>query len=228
MNMNPKRLLAAAALCAATAAALLFYTGDGPLFARSYMALNGRPVAGHPEECHLAVTIPYNTGIRVVSPHEVVELLGSGRDAFVLFGYPECPWCRHYAPLVATALRQTGVRNFYYCNIAAYSNLYGLAPDGTLHKTRQEKPGYYELLAQPTLLPWLEDYTLQAGDTEYPVGEKRIYVPTLFAVVGGQVVAKTSYGITPEPGQSKYAEWTAEQNAECLQHLIRFLTSPQG
>lgn len=221
--MKIKKIIMLFLMCAITAVVLAFYTSDGATFARRYMAINGCPVEKAPGYNHLAVKIPYGAKIKEASPFDVVDILESNKDAFVLFGYPECPWCRNFAPVVAEVVKETKIDNFYYCDIASYSDQYNIGPDGNIVKTREGKEGYLDLITNSEMQNWLWDYTLNVGDEEYDVGEKRIYVPCVFFISNGKVIDRTFYGVKLPDGQSKYDEWTKEQKNTSKMNLINFI-----
>ncbi len=98
-------------------------------------------------------------------------------DTFVLFiGFPECPWCQAYAPLLDTAAKKHGMTKIYYLNIlndrknntSEYQDLVSLI-SGYLDKDEQDNPRIYV----PTVIYIKEGKIIgYNNDTSLPMGEE--------------------------------------------------------
>ena len=117
---------------------------------------------------------------------EITDILAHG-TGIVFLGFPECPWCQAYAPMLNSLAREYGLSEIYYYNIAA---------------DREAESDFYK-----SLIEKLSDH-LQFDN----VGHRRIYVPNAVFVKDGEIIfndwetSKDTLGLeTPE----EY--WTEER-----------------
>lgn len=47
---------------------------------------------------------------------EIIKILEGG-TGIVFFGFPECPWCQAYAPMLNEVAKESGIEEIYYYNI---------------------------------------------------------------------------------------------------------------
>lgn len=107
---------------------------------------------------------------------EVVELFTNG-TGIVFFGFPACPWCQIYAPVLDEAARERSVDKIYYLN---------------LKDMRKNNTDEYQKLVELT-----SDY-LEVDENE----EKKIFVPDTYFIKNGKIVGhnnsmSTLSGIDP-------------------------------
>lgn len=93
---------------------------------------------------------------------EVVELFTKG-TGIVFFGFPVCPYCQVYAPVLDEVARERDAEKIYYLNIK---------------EMREKETDEYKKLVEI-----LEDY-LEVDDK----GNKRIFVPDTYFVKDGKIV----------------------------------------
>ena len=93
---------------------------------------------------------------------EINKILKNG-TGLVFLGFPECPWCRGYVPLINEIAKKEGLEKVYYFNI---------------YKDRKNNTEEYQEMVK--LLKGFLRY-----DDE---GNERIYAPSLIAVKEGKVV----------------------------------------
>ena len=101
---------------------------------------------------------------------EIIKILENGTGV-VYLGFPECPWCQAYVPMLNEVADIEGLEKIYYYNIL---------------EDRKENTEEYQ-----QIVDILEDY-LQYDDE----GNKRIYVPAVIFVSKGEIVGfddETSY-----------------------------------
>lgn len=81
----------------------------------------------------------------------------------VYLGFPECPWCRGYVPIINEVAKEQGLDKIYYFNIK---------------KDREDNSKLYQKTVE-----------LLSDNLRYDnEGNRRIYAPSLIAVKNGKVV----------------------------------------
>ncbi len=93
---------------------------------------------------------------------EVNKILENG-TGLIFLGFPECPWCRGYAPIINEVAKQEGLEKVYYFNIK---------------KDREDNTELYQKAVK------LLGDNLRYDDE----GNRRIYAPSLIAVKNGKIV----------------------------------------
>lgn len=93
---------------------------------------------------------------------EINKILKNG-TGLVFLGFPECPWCRGYVPIINEIAKKEGLEKVYYFNI---------------YEDRKNNTEEYQEMVK--LLKGFLRY-----DDE---GNERIYAPSLIAVKEGKVV----------------------------------------
>lgn len=93
---------------------------------------------------------------------EVNKILKNG-TGIIFLGFPECPWCRGYAPIINEMAKKEGLEKVYYFNIK---------------KDREDNSTLYQ-----------ETVKLLGDNLRYDdEGNRRIYAPSLIAVKNGKIV----------------------------------------
>lgn len=101
---------------------------------------------------------------------EIIKILEHG-TGIIYFGFPECPWCQAYVPMLNEVADIEGLEKIYYYNI---------------YEDRKNNTEFYQ-----TVVSIISKY-LQYDDE----GNKRIYVPAIVVVADGEIVGfddETSY-----------------------------------
>lgn len=93
---------------------------------------------------------------------EVLEVLTKG-TGIVYFGFPACPYCQVYAPVLDEVARERSVEKIYYLNIK---------------DMREQNTDEYKRLVE------VLDRYLEVDET----GNKRVYVPDTYFVKDGKIV----------------------------------------
>lgn len=130
---------------------------------------------------------------------EVNKILENG-TGLIFLGFPECPWCRGYVPIINEVAKQEKLEKVYYFNI------------------KQDRADNTELYQKTVKL--LEENLRY--DEE---GNRRIYAPSLIAVKNGKVVGfddtrywnNKSYE-TPEDF------WNKEDLTSMKEKLVKMIT----
>lgn len=97
---------------------------------------------------------------------EVVQLLTKG-TGIVFFGFPACPYCQVYAPVLAEVAKERGADKIYYLNIK---------------EMRDKNTDEYKKIVEV-----LSDY-LEKDEN----GNKRLYVPDTYFVKGGTIMGNNN------------------------------------
>lgn len=125
---------------------------------------------------------------------EIIKILEHG-TGLVFIGFPECPWCQAYAPILNEVADIEGLEKIYYYNI--------------LEDRKNNTEGYKKIVNI------LQDYLRYDGE-----GNKRIYVPSVIAVVEGEIVGfddETSYDTKGLDKPEEY--WTDEELSDLKDRL---------
>lgn len=118
------------------------------------------------------------------SKEEIINILEHG-IGIVYLGYPECPWCMAYVPLLNEIAKNEGIEKIYYYNI---------------REDRKNNTEFYQ-----KVVSILNDYLNY--DEE---GKKRIFVPNVTFVKEGKIIFNDNEtSLISEGTPSEY--WTEEK-----------------
>ena len=118
------------------------------------------------------------------SKDEIINILEHG-IGIVYLGYPECPWCMAYVPLLNEIAKNEGIEKIYYYNI---------------REDRKNNTEFYQ-----KVVSILNDYLNY--DEE---GKKRIFVPNVTFVKEGKIIFNDNEtSLIGEGTPSEY--WTEEK-----------------
>lgn len=118
------------------------------------------------------------------SKEEIINILEHG-TGIVYLGYPECPWCMAYVPLLNEIAKNEGIEKIYYYNI---------------REDRKNNTEFYQ-----KVVSILNDYLNY--DEE---GKKRIFVPNVTFVKEGKIIFNDNEtSLISEGTPSEY--WTEEK-----------------
>lgn len=117
---------------------------------------------------------------------KVFEIINGG-DGIIFFSFKVCPWCQVYAPVLDKVTREQNIDKVYYYD-----------PKDIRKEDTKE---YKELIAK------LGEYL--DSDEE---GNKRLYVPHVFAIKGGVVVGENNSMSTMKGNAQEY--FTKEKEEE--------------
>lgn len=132
---------------------------------------------------------------------EIIKILEHG-TGIIFLGFPECPWCQAYAPMLNDIADTEGLEKISYYNI---------------RQDREENNATYQKLVE-LLSEYLQNY-----DDE---GNKRIYVPAVVAVSEGKIVGfddETSYDTKGFDNPEDY--WTDAEKQDLNTKLTDMVNS---
>lgn len=129
---------------------------------------------------------------------EIIKILENG-TGIVYLGFPECPWCQAYVPMLNEIADIEGLEKIYYYNI---------------YEDRKNNTESYQ-----KMVSIIEEHLKY--DEE---GNKRIYVPAVIAVSKGEIVGfddETSYDTKGFDKPEDY--WTEDEVSDLKNKLTQMI-----
>ena len=161
-------IIAASLLIAATRSIISIVQGDSGRFAEEY------------------TEVEVDNVFKFKTAEEIITVLEHGTGV-VFLGFPSCPWCQTYAPMLNSLAKEYGIEEIYYYDIKS---------------DRADNTENYQ-----KMVSILSDY-LQYDES----GNKRIYVPETAFVVDGEIIGndwETSKNTLGLDNPKEY--WTEER-----------------
>lgn len=166
-------------------------TKDEVRFKEEYEKLNGTTRSNGKK--HKEVSILDDNNIVYISVDEAADILDDG-SGIIYFGFSACPWCRNIVPVLLNAMNSTSLDKIYYVDVRpnddAKSDIrdtYTLDTRNKAKRTKDASQSYYNILL--ALANELSDYVLTTDKgKEVNTGEKRLYAPTVVAVLNGELI----------------------------------------
>lgn len=166
-------------------------TADEKKFKEEYESLNGTTKSNGTTVTD--VEIIKDNNIEYITIDEAADILDSG-SGLIYFGFAACPWCRNAVPELLTAMSNSNLDKIYYVNVRPgddaeqdIRDLYTLNDRNKARKTKDASQSYYDILL--SLANELSDYVLVTEKgKKVNTGEKRLYAPTVVAVLNGEIV----------------------------------------
>jgi len=184
-------------------------TPDMLRFKYDYEALNGQPNAA--QTAYLKdIVIPEFNLIRYSTPEEILELADSG-TGLILFGFPQCPWCRQMTPLLIDVALAGGLDVIHYIDMTTIRTTWQLLDGEPVmvdpgHERYQDMLARFRSVIEPmSLNPF---HLTDADGNRVNTGELRIFVPTVVAVRDGIIVDSHVYTVPGSyPGNADGNQW---------------------
>ena len=150
---------------------------DGKKFKEEYEEYNSSTTQDGQE--YVKMDINENNVIKYASIDDVMNVLdGTG---IILFGFPECPWCRNAIPVLLEAADIVGVETIYYYNNVNDRDIKSLDSNGNIINEKEGSKEYYQILEKlgdkASIYEGLNDNSI-----------KRIYYPTVVFTFEGEIV----------------------------------------
>lgn len=130
---------------------------------------------------------------------EIINILKHG-SGIIYLGFPECPWCKAYVPMLNDIAKDNKIEKIYYLNI--------------LNDRKNNTKEYLEIV------DILKNY-LKYDDE----GNKRIYVPAVIAINNGKIVGyddETSLDTLGYDDPKDY--WTDERKQNLKEKLVSMIS----
>lgn len=131
-----------------------------------------------------------------ITVEQVLDIITKG-SGIIYFGFPACPWCQAYVPVLDEVSREQGLDKVYYYN----------PKDIRANNTEEYKK----------ITTILGEYLDSDKD-----GNKRLYVPHVFVIKDGKVIGENNDMSTMSGDAKKY--FTEEKRAELKTKLIEIIS----
>jgi len=123
--------------------------------------------------------------------NEIIKILEGG-TGIVYLGFPECPWCQAYVPMLNEVAKEEGVEKIYYFNI---------------REDRQENSKDYQKIVK-----LVKNYLMKDDE-----GNERIFVPDIYAVKDGKIVSHNNETSVVDSDITPTQYWTDARKIEIKQ-----------
>lgn len=134
------------------------------------------------------------------SEDEIIKILEHG-TGIVYLGFPECPWCQAYVPILNEVADIEGLDKVYYYNIL---------------KDRQDNTEFYQKLV-----------SILSDNLRYDEeGNKRIYVPSVISVVEGKITGFDDESSYDTLGFNDPKDYWTEERIKNLKLKLTNMISP--
>lgn len=162
---------------------------DALRFKKEYESLNGEKRG---DNTIRNVKIDKNNPMVYISEDELIDKLNCNEPGneknvsscdntfLVYFGFNDCPWCRSVIETLINTSIEEGLEKIYYVDVKNIRDTIKLDDDGNISEHIKGTDGYHTLIESFNSV--LKSYEINGVDT----GEKRIYAPTIIAVVDGK------------------------------------------
>lgn len=131
---------------------------------------------------------------------EIIKILEHG-TGIVYLGFPECPWCQAYVPMLNEVADVEGLEKIYYYNI---------------YNDRKENTKEYQKIVNI-----LSDY-LQYDEE----GNKRIFVPAVISLSEGKIIGFDDETSLDTKGLDDPKEYWTEERVKSLKEKLTNMISP--
>lgn len=147
--------------------------------------------------------VPENNPYTYRTGQEIIDILQHGTGV-VFLGFPSCPWCQAYAPMLSEVASEQGIEKIFYHN--------------TYDDWQNNTPEYQKITEI------LADY-LQYDDE----GKKHLYVPNVAFVKDGKIIG-VDWETSKDTAGAKTPEeyWTAEKVAALKARLAEYMQQIKG
>ena len=125
---------------------------------------------------------------------EIIKILENGTGV-VYLGFPECPWCRAYVPMLNEIAKENHFDKIYYYNIL---------------KDRKENTETYQ-----KIIAILNDHLMYDNE-----GDKRIYVPDITFVLNGKIIGHDNETSVVTEADGTPEEYWTEQKKDDLRNKL--------
>lgn len=119
---------------------------------------------------------------------EIIKILEGG-TGLVYLGFPECPWCQSYVPILNEVAREEGVEKIYYFNI---------------REDRQNNSSEYQKIVK-----LVKNFLMKDDE-----GNERIFVPDVYAVKNGKILSHNNDTSVMDSDITPTQYWTDDRKSE--------------
>lgn len=135
------------------------------------------------EEVHLSDDNPFV----YKKEEDILKLLDNG-TGLIYFGIPNNHPSRSIIKIIEEISKENKIKEIYYLDISLVRDTFTLDENDKIIKEKEGNSNYYKLLN--VLDKYLKEYTLIGKENiTISTNEKRIYAPTLIAVLNGKITS---------------------------------------
>lgn len=161
------------------------------------------------------IQIDINNPMKYATADDIVEMMDKRKSFLVYFGFSDCPWCRSVVNNIIEVAKEHNIDLLYYVDVSEIRDIKVLKGEHPI-TTKEGTRGYNDLIDRMNHI--LDDYILMSSDgTEISTGEKRIYAPSIVAVVNGVSKEKTD-GISSHQ-TDPYMKLTKKMNEDSIKKI---------
>lgn len=125
--------------------------------------------------------------------NQIINILKRGTGV-VYLGFPECPWCKAYVPILNEIAKESGIEKIYYFNIK---------------EDRSNNTEEYKKILE-----------ILSGNLLYDEeGNERIYVPDVTVVINGDIVGHNNDTSVIKEDITPKEYWTEENKNKLKEQL---------
>lgn len=155
------------------------------------------------------------------SEDEIIKILEGG-TGLLYFGFASSPECRSMISVLEEAADEMSLKEIYYLDIENIRDFYVIDQNDKLLKEKDGSLGYYKILN--LLDSYLREYKIFAKDGNYvDTLEKRLYAPTVVAVLNGNVVG--FHEVTAQTENDGFGSLTDEERNSLKKIYVDFIDS---
>lgn len=151
---------------------------DALKFKEEYEKYNGK-INEKNNSKYMDVEIDEKNPIKYSNYEEIFDILDNGTGV-IYFGFPECPWCRNFIPVLLDAAKEVGIERIFYLNNSSDRDTKELK-DGKIVTTKEATNNYNKLVEK------LGDKLGSYNGLNDP-SIKRLYFPTTVFVSNGEIL----------------------------------------
>ena len=133
------------------------------------------------------------------SADEIIKILEGG-TGIVYLGFPECPWCQAYVPMLNEVAKEEGIEKIYYFNI---------------REDRQENSNDYQKIVK-----LVKNYLMKDDE-----GNERIFVPDVYAVKEGKIIGHNNETSVIDSDITPTEYWTDVKKSEIKKNFKNMIDS---
>lgn len=122
------------------------------------------------------------------SADEIIKILEGG-TGIVYLGFPECPWCQAYVPMLNEVAKEEGIEKIYYYNI---------------REARKENSKDYQKIVKI-----VKNFLMKDDE-----GNERIFVPDVYAVKNGKILSNNNETSVMDSDITPSQYWTDDKKTE--------------
>ncbi len=158
---------------------------DAIKFKTEYESLNGK-INDKTNDVYPSVQISDTNKFVYKNEEEILKILES-ESGVIYFGFKSSLGCRRIIKALDRASQNKNIEAIYYVDIENIRDVLALDENNKIVTEKEGNSNYYKLLK--ILDDYLADYLLKSDeDTSINTGEKRLYAPTVVAVLNGDIV----------------------------------------